>query len=58
VILFVIRVVSLAIEEVQLFSRLRHANLRMLSQKGIQRRGAALLRPANDEINAHVSATD
>ena len=46
------------IEEMQFFARLRHADLRMLSQKRIECRSAALLRPADDEINTHVLATD
>ena len=41
-----------AIEKVQLLAGDRHANLRMLSQKRIQRRRPALLRPANYKINA------
>src|SRR5256885_17222408 len=58
VILFVIAVLLLAIEEVQLFARGWHANLRMLPQKGIQRRRPALLRPTNYKINTHGLATD
>ena len=54
VILFVIAVLLLAIEKVQLLARGRHANLRMLPQKGIQRRRPAFLRPANYKINAHL----
>ncbi len=53
-ILFIIGVVSFAIEEMQLFLSVRHANVRMLPQKRIQRRRPALLRPANYEINAHL----
>ncbi len=54
VILFVIGVILLAIEKVQFLARGRHANLRVLPQKRIQRRRPALLRPANYEINAHL----
>jgi len=53
-----VAVLLLAIEEVQLLARRRHANFRVLPQKRIERRRPTLLRPANDKINAHVFATD
>ena len=46
------------IEKVQLLARGRHANLRLLPQKRIERRRPALLRPTNYKINAHLLATD
>src|SRR3954452_4784367 len=44
------------VEKVYLLSRFRHADLRMLSQKGVERRSSTFLGSADDEIDSHFLA--